>query len=70
MRAQYPASPLAPATAQKIIEAQSMGRRWGTGTGSGTVISDTSWVPLVDGSEPPAFITDGAGNLIFTAYTP
>lgn len=32
--------------------------------------SDTSWVPTVDGSEPPVFITDGAGNLIFTAYTP
>jgi hypothetical protein len=23
-----------------------------------------SWVPLVDGSEPPNFITDGSGNLI------
>lgn len=23
-----------------------------------------SWVPLVDGSEPPNFITDGAGTLI------
>jgi hypothetical protein len=29
-----------------------------------------SWVPTVDGSEPPVFITDGAGVLIFTSYTP
>ena len=26
-----------------------------------------SWIPLVDGSEPPAFITDGAGVLILVA---
>jgi hypothetical protein len=26
-----------------------------------------SWIPLVDGSEPPNFITDGAGNLILVA---
>jgi len=32
------------------------------GSGSG------SWIPLVDGSEPPAFITDGAGRLIVVAY--
>ncbi len=32
----------------------------GTGTGS--------WIPLVDGSEPPNFITDGAGVLILVAY--
>lgn len=32
-------------------------------------IADTgSWIPLVDGSEPPAFITDGAGTLIVVAY--
>lgn len=29
-----------------------------------------NWVPLVDGSEPPNFITDGAGNLIFVWYSP
>lgn len=29
-----------------------------------------SWVPLTDGAEPPGFITDGAGNLIFVSYTP
>jgi len=32
--------------------------------------TDNSWVPLVDGSEPPNFITDGAGGLIFVAYEP
>lgn len=29
-----------------------------------------NWVPLVDGSDPPNFITDGSGNLIFVWYTP
>lgn len=29
-----------------------------------------SWVPLVDGAEPPGFITDGAGNLVFIAFGP
>lgn len=28
----------------------------------------SSWIPLVDGSEPPNFITDGAGHLILVAY--
>lgn len=28
-----------------------------------------SWIPLVDGSEPPVFITDGAGVLILVAYS-
>lgn len=32
-----------------------------SGTGGG------SWIPLVDGSEPPNFITDGAGALILVA---
>lgn len=27
-----------------------------------------SWVPMVTGAEPPVFVTDGAGNLIFVAY--
>ena len=27
-----------------------------------------SWIPLVDGSEPPNFITDGAGHLVLVAY--
>lgn len=27
-----------------------------------------SWIPLVDGSEPPNFITDGAGALILVSY--
>lgn len=34
------------------------------------VSAPSSWIPLVDGSEPPNFITDGAGNLILVAYTP
>lgn len=33
-----------------------------TGAGGG------SWIPLVDGSEPPVFITDGAGHLVLVAY--
>lgn len=28
---------------------------------------DGNWIPLVDGSEPPVFITDGAGTLILAA---
>lgn len=39
----------------------------------GTELSATSlgnWIPLVDGSEPPNFVTDGSGNLILVAYTP
>lgn len=28
----------------------------------------SSWIPLVDGAEPPAFITNGAGVLILVAY--
>lgn len=32
--------------------------------------TNTSWLPLVSGSEPPAFITDGAGRLVTIAYTP
>lgn len=28
---------------------------------------DGNWIPLVDGSEPPVFITDGAGVLILVA---
>jgi hypothetical protein len=35
---------------------------WTTGTGG------SSWVPMVTGAEPPVFVTDGAGNLIFVAY--
>lgn len=30
--------------------------------------SGSSWIPLVDGSEPPNFITDGAGVLILVTY--
>lgn len=28
---------------------------------------DGNWIPLVDGAEPPTFITDGSGNLILVA---
>jgi hypothetical protein len=34
----------------------------GSGGGGG------SWIPLVDGAEPPGFITDGAGVLMLVAY--
>lgn len=38
---------------------------------TGTVLSSTgaggSWIPTVDGSEPPVFITDGSGVLILVA---
>lgn len=30
----------------------------------------STWFPMVDGAEPPAFITDGAGVLIAVAYAP
>jgi hypothetical protein len=30
--------------------------------------SGGGWIPLVDGSEPPNFITDGSGHLILVAY--
>ena len=33
-------------------------------------LSGGSWFPLVDGAEPPVFITDGAGVLIAVAYSP
>jgi hypothetical protein len=36
----------------------------GSGGGGGT------FIPLVDGSEPPVFITDGAGTLIVVAWSP
>ena len=32
--------------------------------------SIASYIPTVDGAEPPAFITDGAGTLILIAYAP
>lgn len=35
---------------------------------SQTAVTFSSWIPLVDGSEPPVFITDGAGHLILVAY--
>lgn len=28
----------------------------------------SSWIPMVDGAEPPAFISDGAGHLVLVAY--
>lgn len=33
-------------------------------------VSADSYIPLVDGSEPPMFITDGAGVLIVVPYSP
>jgi hypothetical protein len=40
------------------------------GSGSGGSSSTGSWIPLTDGSEPPNFITDGAGSLILVWYDP
>ena len=54
----------------KTLEVLVFGARRAESASSSSSSSDTSWVPLVDGSEPPNFITDGAGNLIFVAYTP
>lgn len=34
------------------------------------LLAGGSWIPLVDGSEPPNFITDGLGNLILVAGPP
>lgn len=34
------------------------------------LINLVNWVPSVNGAEPPSLITDGAGELIFVAYTP
>ncbi len=39
-------------------------------TGSGGGGGGASWVPLTDGSDPPHFITDGDGNLIYAGYGP
>lgn len=36
-------------------------------TAIGSAGGDGNWIPLVDGSEPPNFITDGAGVLILVA---
>lgn len=33
-------------------------------------VGGSTWFPIVDGAEPPAFITDGAGVLIAVAYAP
>jgi hypothetical protein len=40
----------------------------GDGTWASAGGSSSSWIPLVDGSEPPNFITDGAGVLTLVAY--
>ena len=37
---------------------------WATPAGGG----GSSWIPVVDGAEPPTFITDGAGHLALVAY--
>lgn len=48
----------------------------GGGSGGGGTPTPTptptggSYIPLVDGAEPPGFITDGAGQLILVGYTP
>lgn len=30
--------------------------------------AESAWIPLVTGSEPPTFVTDGAGHLILVAF--
>lgn len=32
------------------------------------VTAGRQWIPLVDGAEPPALVSDGAGNLVLVAY--
>lgn len=65
---------------QTVNESKLLGRGQGAGAGvvqeitvglgltmSGTTLSASGgggWIPLVDGAEPPGFITDGAGVLI------
>jgi len=41
-----------------------------TAASNGTGGGGATWLPIVSGSEPPVFITDGAGNLITVGYTP
>lgn len=37
-------------------------------TSASSGATPSSWIPLVDGVEPPGFITDGGGSLILVAY--
>lgn len=39
-------------------------------TAASSGAAPSAWLPLVDGAEPPGFITDGAGVLIAVAYAP
>jgi hypothetical protein len=68
------AQPLATAIAQgslyyvtdeQVIE-QSNGTTWDSWTIAGS--GGGSWIPLVDGAEPPSLVSDGAGHLILVAY--
>lgn len=34
------------------------------------VAGAVTMVPMTNGAEPPAFITDGAGQIIYTAFAP
>ena len=40
-----------------------------TAASQNVVSGSGSWIPLVDGAEPPVFITNGAGVLILVAYS-
>ncbi len=50
------------------VEEITVGTGLSLSAGSLTATGGSSWIPLVDGAEPPAFITDGAGVLILVAY--
>lgn len=55
---------------QTVFENEVFGRRVLQGGTAASPAATGNWVPSVDGSEPPNFITDGAGNLIFVWYQP
>jgi hypothetical protein len=52
-------------TDELVIE-RSNASTWDSWTIAGS--GGGSWIPLVDGAEPPSLISDGAGHLILVAY--
>lgn len=45
------------------------GSSWDLIAGGGA-LADAGWFPLVNGAEPPALVSDGAGQLIAITYAP